>query len=82
MIASYEKRHGLRSGIRLSEREAAVLGDLYHGLSRREIAVKQELSIHTVNSAVGSVFSKLGANNIIDVVRVAAEERLVNRPTV
>jgi DNA-binding NarL/FixJ family response regulator len=76
MLAYNEKAAGLRSSIKLSNRERAVLTDLYHGLSRVEIAVKQTLSVNTVNSTVNSIFNKLGAHNIVDAVRIANEEEL------
>ena len=58
-------------------RELDILADLYHGLSRSEIAARQALSINTINSGITSIFNKLGARSIADVVRIAAEEKLV-----
>jgi DNA-binding NarL/FixJ family response regulator len=75
MISEYEK--GRKPKVSLSERERGILSDLCNGLSRAEIAVKESLSVNTVNSAVNNIFSKLGARGIVDAVRIAAEEKLV-----
>jgi LuxR family maltose regulon positive regulatory protein len=77
MISEYEKTHGGGRPVRLSAREGAILGDLYRGLSRAEIAAQQGLSVNTVNSVISIVFQKLGAHSIVDAVRIAAEEKLV-----
>jgi LuxR family maltose regulon positive regulatory protein len=77
MISDFEKAGGYRHSVILSERENKVLSDLYHGLSRAEIASGQKLSVNTVNSVVNSIFNKLGARGIADAVRIAAEENLL-----
>jgi DNA-binding CsgD family transcriptional regulator len=77
MIAAYEKAHGAGMAAQLTAREREILGDLYIGLSRTEIAAKQGLSVNTVNSALNSIFNKLGAKSTVDAVRIAAEEKLV-----
>ncbi len=77
MIAEYKKALGGAPSVSLSAREGEVLSDLYRGLSRSEIAAKQALSINTVNAAVNNIFNKLGAHSIADLVRIAAEEKLV-----
>ncbi len=77
MVSACQKAGGQKGDITLSVREQEVLLDLYHGLSRLEIAAKQALSTNTVNSAVNSIFNKLGAHSVADVVRIAAEEKLV-----
>jgi DNA-binding CsgD family transcriptional regulator len=77
MISAYEKSHGAGFAARLSARERDILRDLYTGLSRGEIAAKQAISVNTVNSVLGSLFNKLGANGTVDAVRIAAEEKLV-----
>ncbi len=77
MISGYKKSLG-SDRVRLSMRESAILSDLYHGLSRPEIAEKQLLAINTVNSAINNIFNKLGAHSVADAVRIAAEEKLVD----
>ena len=63
--------------IQLSKREQEVLHDLYHGLSREEIAENRHLSINTVKKILQSIYIKLDANNNVDVVRIAIERKLV-----
>ena len=63
--------------IPLSEREREVLNDLYHGLSREEIAVNRYLSINTVKKILQSIYIKLDANNNVDAVRIAIDKKLV-----
>ena len=63
--------------VALSARESEVLGDLYRGLSREEIAASRYLSINTVKTIIQSLYTKLGANNNVDAVRLAIEKKLV-----
>jgi len=64
--------------VELSPREKEVLLDLYHGLSRDEIAENQYLSINTVKKALQSIYLKLDANNGIDAIRIALEKGIIN----
>jgi ATP/maltotriose-dependent transcriptional regulator MalT len=61
----------------LSVREQEVLSDVYHGLSRGEIAEKRNLSASTVKSVIGSIYKKLNVHKIADLIRVAGELGLV-----
>jgi len=61
----------------LSIRERDVLIDLYHGLSRDEIAVNQHLSRNTIDKVLQSVFIKLDAKNSADAIRIAVETKLI-----
>jgi len=61
----------------LSDREKDVLNDLYHGLSRDEIAQNRYLSINTVKKNLQSIYTKLDANNSVDAVRIALEQDLI-----
>jgi len=63
--------------VTLSNREYEVLVELYHGLSREEIALSQHLSVNTVKKALQSIYSKLGARNSVDAVRIALEEKII-----
>ena len=63
--------------ISLSKREQEVLIDLYHGLSREEIAENRYLSVNTVKKILQSVYLKLGAQNNVDAIRIALENKLV-----
>jgi len=72
-----KKEYGLNESVSLSSREKEVLMDVYHGLSREEIAAKQYLSVNTVKKTMHSIFIKLDANNSVDAVRIAVEKRLI-----
>jgi LuxR family maltose regulon positive regulatory protein len=78
VIAAYRKAHNLGEEIALSGRESNVLIDLYQGLSRSEIAVNRDLSINTVKLVINTLYTKLGADNLADVVRIAAEKNLIH----
>jgi LuxR family maltose regulon positive regulatory protein len=77
VIAAYRKANRLGDEIRLSPRETEVLADLYQGLSRPEVAVVRNLSINTVKLIVNTLYTKLGANNISDIIRIAVEKKLI-----
>ena len=71
-----EERH-IHNGIALSSREQEVLNDLYHGLSRDEIAANRYLSINTVKKMLQSIYIKLDAKNNVDAIRIAIDQKLV-----
>jgi LuxR family maltose regulon positive regulatory protein len=78
LIASeYKKANNLGKDVRLSEREIEVLYDVYHGLTRSEIAVSHSLSVSTIKMVLSSIYSKLGADNVADVIRIALEHKLI-----
>ena len=74
---AFKRAQKLIEPVSLSEREQEVLRDLYHGLSREEIAENRYLSINTVKSVLRSVFNKLDANNNVDAIRIALEKDLL-----
>jgi len=63
--------------VTLSDREEEVLIDLYHGLSRDDIATNRHLSINTVKKLLQSIYTKLNANNSVDAIRIAIEKNLI-----
>ncbi|MDR1622600.1 MAG: LuxR C-terminal-related transcriptional regulator, partial [Synergistaceae bacterium] len=63
----------------LSTREREVLNDLYRGLSRSEIATAHGLSINTVKMIGRSIYTKLGGNNLVDIIRIALERKLIDK---
>jgi LuxR family maltose regulon positive regulatory protein len=54
----------------LSRRELSVFKGLARGLTRDELAEDGDISINTVKSVIRSVYSKLGAVNRADAVRI------------
>ncbi|MCL2106826.1 MAG: LuxR C-terminal-related transcriptional regulator [Oscillospiraceae bacterium] len=73
----YKKERQIVEVVKLTEREHEVLNDLYHGLSRAEIAANRYLSINTVKSVLQTLYLKLGAENNVDAVRIALEMKLL-----
>lgn len=59
--------------VQLTNRESAILSDICNGLTREEIALEQNLSINTVKSMLTNIYSKLGAVNTADAIRIAVE---------
>jgi LuxR family maltose regulon positive regulatory protein len=75
----YKKANNIRDDVRLSQREKEVLADLYDGLSRTEIAANRGLSVSTVKMVLNTVYSKLGANSLADVIRIAINRNLIKK---
>ncbi|MDR0512490.1 MAG: LuxR C-terminal-related transcriptional regulator [Treponema sp.] len=68
---------GKNMNMRLSRREMHVLSGLSSGLTRLEIASAASISPNTVKSAIRSIFSKFGALNKADAVRIAIEKGIL-----
>jgi DNA-binding NarL/FixJ family response regulator len=79
LVSKYAIAHETETSdlINLSKREAEVLGHLYRGMTRKEIAASSYLSLSTVNSTLKNTYSKLGAANAADAVRIAKEMNLL-----
>jgi len=77
VISDYERENDISGMKALSFRETEILHDLCKGLSRPEIAEKQEISLSTVKMNVNHIYEKLKANSIVDVIRIATEQKLV-----
>ncbi|MCL2498393.1 MAG: LuxR C-terminal-related transcriptional regulator, partial [Symbiobacteriaceae bacterium] len=78
VAGTYGEDHSLAEGARLSDRELEVLSDLYHGLSREEIATNRFISLNTVKKTLQFIFLKLGVNRSVDAIRVALEKGLIS----
>jgi LuxR family maltose regulon positive regulatory protein len=77
VIAEYARTHRLTDIIAITPRESDILKDLALGLSRAEIASGRGLSINTVKMVINSLYSKLGAENVADVIRIAAKRKMI-----
>jgi LuxR family maltose regulon positive regulatory protein len=74
--AEYESRDG--SGPEdFSDHELAVLNNLAEGFTGEQIAANMKISVKMVNSAVRTLYTKLGAANRADAVRIAAAKGLL-----
>jgi len=74
---SFKREKNIKELTPLSGREQMVLKDMYHGLSRDEIAVNRYLSVNTVKKILQSIYIKLNANNNVDAIRIALEKHLI-----
>lgn len=62
-------KHGREETLaQLSERERQVLKMTARGMSNKEIASELHLSVHTIESHLGSIFNKLGVSSRIEAV--------------
>jgi len=77
IIAEYMQTSGITDNIIMSPREAEILADISHGLSRAEIAAARKLSINTVKMVINNIRYKLGAENLADIIRIAVEKKLI-----
>ena len=77
VIAEYKQANNIENGIPLSAREHEVLTDLSHGLSRAEIAAARSLSVNTIKMVINNIYSKLGAENLADLIRIAVEKKII-----
>jgi LuxR family maltose regulon positive regulatory protein len=77
IIAEYAQTHRLTDIISITPRESDILKDLSQGLSRAEIASGRGLSINTIKMVINSLYSKLGAENVADVIRIATKRKMI-----
>jgi LuxR family maltose regulon positive regulatory protein len=77
VAAEFGQTHRITGNIPISPREADILADLSHGLSRAEIAANRNLSVNTVKMVIGNIYSKLGAENLADLIRIATERKMI-----
>ena len=77
IMNAFKGEKNIKDTIQLSERETEVLSDLYHGLSRDEIAEYRYLSVNTVKKILQSIYIKLDANNNVDAIRIALERKMI-----
>lgn len=72
-----EKRQA-SEGIVLTSAELAVLRELDHGFSNKEIALKLGISPNTVKYRMKSLFAKLGVSQRAEAVKVCREQALLS----
>jgi LuxR family maltose regulon positive regulatory protein len=77
VIAQYKQANRLEKEVTFSPRELEILTDLSHGLSRAEIAASRNISINTVKMVITIIYSKLGVENLADLIRIAVERKMI-----
>jgi LuxR family maltose regulon positive regulatory protein len=77
VVSEYQKANNIGEDAHLSAKELDILGDLYHGLSRTQIAAARSLSLNTVRMTLNTIYTKLGADNVADVIRIALDRNLI-----
>ena len=68
-------------GRRLSRREADVLQLLADGASNPDIAIRLQLSPHTVRNHVQHIFARLGAHSRLEAVTIGLRGGLISPPS-
>jgi DNA-binding CsgD family transcriptional regulator len=61
----------------LTAREAEVLGLLSQGLPNKQIALRLQISEHTVKFHIAAIFAKLGAASRTEAVSIGARQGLI-----
>ena len=74
---AFKADNKIKEDVSLSDREIEVLSDMYHGLSREEIAENRYLSINTVKKTLQSIYTKLDAGTNVDAIRIGIERKLI-----
>ena len=77
IITKYRQVNRLDTDVFITPRESEILRDLSHGFSRAEIASNLGLSINTVKMVINNIYSKLGAENLANLIRIATERKLI-----
>jgi LuxR family maltose regulon positive regulatory protein len=77
VIAEYRRTNGMENDINFTPREMETIIDLCQGLSRAEIAANHNISINTVKMVIGNIYSKLGAKNLVDLIHIATERKII-----
>jgi LuxR family maltose regulon positive regulatory protein len=77
VISEYMQANRVTENPAITPRETDILDDLSHGLSRTEIASSRNLSINTVKMVINSLYFKLGAENLADVIRIATKREMI-----
>ena len=77
VITEYKQANRIIDDITITPREAEILADLSHGLTRVDIAASRNLSVNTVKMVIKNVYYKLGAENLADLIRIAVERKMI-----
>ncbi|MDR1728588.1 MAG: LuxR C-terminal-related transcriptional regulator [Acidobacteriota bacterium] len=68
-----------RAHVDLSPKEMEMLQELFRGFTLGEISEEKNLSVNTVKSIIQRIYTKLGASNRTDALRIAASRGLLKQ---
>jgi len=77
VIADYVQVNRMTDSVVITSREADILSDLSHGFSRAEIASSRNLSVNAIKMVINSMYYKLGAQNLADLIRIATNRKMI-----
>jgi len=77
IITEYAQVNRISDSIAITPRESDILSDLSHGFSRAEIASSRGLSANTVKMVINSLYYKMGAENLADLIRIATKRKMI-----
>ena len=77
MISRFKAPGGDAGSIALTKREMEILKDLTLGMSRKEIAASQNVSVNTVKMIISSMYVKLNVTSLPEAICVAIERRYI-----
>jgi len=77
VIAEYAQVNRMNGSIAITPREANILSDLSHGLSRAEIASNRGLSVNTIKMVINTLYYKMGSQNLTDLIRIATKRKMI-----
>ncbi len=76
-LTAFQKRHGVRSGDPLTQRQLQILRWYARGETQPEIAVRLDMSRHTVDWEIRAINAKLGAVNSTNAVYIGFKQGLI-----
>jgi LuxR family maltose regulon positive regulatory protein len=77
VVSASRPEHRDSDQLALTSKERDILIDLCHGLSRTEIAYNHNISINTAKASIQMIYTKLGAQNTADAIRIAATLKII-----
>jgi len=77
MLSRHMTTNHLVEGVALTEREIAILRDLSQGLSRTEIASRQNISAAIIKTIINIIYEKLCVNSLPEAIRVAVDRKII-----
>jgi DNA-binding NarL/FixJ family response regulator len=78
VVKTFLKSRGQESSRLLTDREREIVQLLADGHSNKEVAKSLGISVKTVETHRARIMRKIGVNSIVELVRYAVRERLIN----